>query len=544
MEQPLKQGFIRVPHQEVVASKLARAQPLQVLAQEALRKPFIYAEPEPFIACDEWEPQPEDRIFKHIKDAIILPVSAFYNITDDTELDYFRLDIKQRCYNSDEMREHCTHYLNYFEKFYDQEHELVSIYFRMKYLIDYETEAYNQTSFLQDIQKYILGPSIRYKVHEMNIDNYSLNLSYRNNKNPCLQYTNQHALMLMEISVFTNMVIPLLTHFLKKHQKDIPVKDFLLYVFNLIIAQYSDRTDFYSKLYETVVSNVSKNRDNHSPLWDRQAIRAISVPTHSDYTVTNIILQIIPKYTYNQNLVHYNFSSVNKNIKFRITDIGWEFSFVSLSSNKKDAETNSEFDKFETYQTKADEALYVQNKVNAMETMKYIENKWGPFDMDEIEYYRNKIGNSATGEVHINSFQLELIFNLFYSYFGDPQSIKAIDNVIDYIKLVIAGRRMLELNGLIVLPYIISSKVLRLVTRKNISKKEMTNIESSQNWNLILEKYKSEKVRSKILSIITTITASEFEIIDYNDTEGLDGHKIDVQSSFIDEEVLLYALMI
>lgn len=176
--------------------------------------------------------------------------------------------------------------------------------------------------------------------------------------------------------------------------------------------------------------------------------------------------------------------------------------------------------------------------------MKYIENKWGPFDPDEIAYYREKIGNTATGEMKINPFQQELVFNLFYSYFGDPQSIKAIDNIIDYIKLVIAARRMLELSGLIVLPYIISSKVVRLVTRKNINKKEMTNIEASPNWQFVLEKYKDEKIRKKILSYIAIMSASEFEIIDYNDTEGLDGHKIEVQNAFIIEEVLLYALLV
>lgn len=241
---------------------------------------------------------------------------------------------------------------------------------------------------------------------------------------------------------------------------------------------------------------------------------------------------------------HFNYKSVNQNIKFQITDIAYEFTFVSLSNNKRDDDNNSEFDKFETYQTKADEALYVQNRVNARETMKYIENKWGPFDPDEIAYYREKIGNTATGEMKINPFQQELVFNLFYSYFGDPQSIKAIDNIIDYIKLVIAARRMLELSGLIVLPYIISSKVVRLVTRKNINKKEMTNIEASPNWQFVLEKYKDEKIRKKILSYIAIISASEFEIIDYNDTEGLDGHKIEVQNAFIIEEVLLYALLV
>lgn len=235
---------------------------------------------------------------------------------------------------------------------------------------------------------------------------------------------------------------------------------------------------------------------------------------------------------------------MNQNIKFQVTGIAYEYSFVSLSNNKRDEDLNSEFDKFETYQTKADEALYVQNRINARATMQYIEEKWGPFDPEEIEYYRNKIGNSATGEVHMNAFQLELVFNLFYSYFGDPQSIRAIDNVIDYIKLVIAARRMLELSGLIVLPYIISSKVLRLVTRKNINKKEMINIESSPNWPFVLEKYKNEKIRKKILNLIAAISASEFEIIDYNDTEGLDGHKIDINTQFIIEEVLTYALLV
>lgn len=224
--------------------------------------------------------------------------------------------------------------------------------------------------------------------------------------------------------------------------------------------------------------------------------------------------------------------------------IAYEFSFVSLSNNKRDEDLNSEFDKFETYQTKADEALYVQNRINARETMHYIENKWGPFDQDEINYYRERIGNSATGEIRINSFQQELVFNLFYQYFGDPQSIIAIDNVEDYIKLVIAARRMLELSGLIVLPYIISSKVVRLVTRKNINKREMANIESSPNWQFVLDKYQNDKIRKKILSLIAIISASEFEIIDYNDMDGLDGKSIDIQTQYIIEEVLTYALLI
>lgn len=303
MEQVLPKGFIKLKQSEVPYYRAHNAATVVDTPPGELQTPFIKNVQRVVIPCDEWKEEPEDRIFKHIKGAIILPVSKFYGVTDDTGFDYFRLDIKQRCYNSEDMRNHCTHYLNYFEKFYDPEHELVSIYYRIKYMMDYETEAYGVIPFIQDIQKYILGPSLRYKVSKMNRDNYSLNLSYKNNKNPCLQYTNTHAMILMEVSLFMNMVIPLLTHFIHKHQKEIQIKDFLLYAFNIIIAQYSDIVDLYAKLYETAMTNINKSKDNHSLLWGKQSIRGKSPATHSDYTVNNIILQIIPKYTYNQNMI-------------------------------------------------------------------------------------------------------------------------------------------------------------------------------------------------------------------------------------------------
>ena len=115
MERVLKPAFIKATQKEI-SQLLGKSQAQQ---QRRLISPFIYQEPAPFIPCDEWVEEEEDKIFRHVKDAIILPVSDFYGITADTGLDYFRLDIKQRCYNSNDMRDHMCHYLNYFEKFYD-----------------------------------------------------------------------------------------------------------------------------------------------------------------------------------------------------------------------------------------------------------------------------------------------------------------------------------------------------------------------------------------------------------------------------------------
>ena len=170
-----------------------------------------------------------------------------------------------------------------------------------------------------------------------------------------------------------------------------------------------------------------------------------------------------------------------------------------------------------------------------------IEMKFGPFNIDEIAFYKKNLSDSSYRPV-INEFQKTLVFNLFYKYFGDPQSTKAI-NLDDYIKLIISSKKILEANSLVILPYIISSKIVRLASRRNINKKELIKLESSELWEKVKEKYKSEKIEKYIQNIIAQILTSEFQIIDYYDKD-LNGKTIDVIPELIIEEVLLYILLI
>ena len=89
---------------------------------------------------DMWVPGPEDKVFTHIRGAIIAPVHRLFGMPDDDQannmIDYFYVTAK-RCYNSDTkmkdgklsigFRDHCTNYMNYFEKFYDHEYQLLSL---------------------------------------------------------------------------------------------------------------------------------------------------------------------------------------------------------------------------------------------------------------------------------------------------------------------------------------------------------------------------------------------------------------------------------
>ena len=172
--------------------------------------------------------------------------------------------------------------------------------------------------------------------------------------------------------------------------------------------------------------------------------------------------------------------------------------------------------------------------------MEKIEQQWGPFDPEEIEFFKKELRNE-NGEI-INGFQKQLIFNLFFKYFGDTASINAI-NVLDYIKLMLVARKMLRNNMMVYLPYIVSAKVEKVVARKTLNKKELFKMQSSQYYELVRDKYKNDKILKQVLSTIATIITSTFHIIDFHDKE-LNGQIIKIESDIIIEEALLYILLI
>lgn len=513
---------------------------------------------------DAWIPKPEDKLFNHIKGAIIAPIHKYYGLKDDdpavSMLDYFFVSAK-RCYNSDSkmkdgipyigFRDHCTNYINYFEKFYDTDYQLLNMYSKIKYMIDCQTKSYNLNIFLHDLWKYFINPQCSYTsqilnfyIDKMNNEQYNLKLDYKNNKSPVLEYTEYHAKILMKISIMQNMMIPLITHFITKNrisQNDI--KTTLLKAFDLLfqITKLTYNIDLGSKLFETTFSNVTKSANNNSVLFDMQNIRGRNTTSHSIETVENIIMQIIPKYTYSKNIIHFNYDSIIKDIKYKITDVPYEYAFVALSSSNRDEDNNSECDKFEAHAAKLNEAILIQTQVNCEDTMKRIELKYGPFDEKEILFYKKEL--TKDNKPIVNNLQKTLVNYLFAKEFDDPQSIRIV-NIRQYIILIIAAKRVLQSYKLAQLPYIIGGKVNRVVARKNVNKKELQKITSSKYYPIIHEKYKNEKIeKDVILFLISQILSSEFQTIDYYHPED-NGLIINIIPDLISEEICRFIMLI
>lgn len=506
-------------------------QPFGFTSEEAKTKFFK-------IPVDNYIFTEREAILKTTKGAIIIPISEYYGL-DDKKINYFVMSSKsKKCYNSAEVRNHICRYINFFENFYDRDKEYISILYNMKLFIDREP-SYRDDALFYDVNRFILSPSIKAKVEKMVEDNYIIDLKYRNNQNQALQYDNTHGKILMCITVFMNMVIPLAMHYIYMRNVEL-VDDFLKELFDPIIYLYGDTANIFSKLYETTTSSVKNNSARNSVIWGKQDIRGKDIYTHSDDSLDNIILNIMPKYTFNQHMVNFNFTSIRKNITFQVTDIGYEYNFIPLSSSKRDADSNSEFDKFESYLIMQNEGKYLLNKVNSDQACKMIEQQFGPYDPNEVEYYREHL--KVNGETSIQYFQKQLVLYLFYKYFGDTLSPKGI-NEDSYIKLIITARHILENERLLIMPEIVSGKVNKYVARNTVNKTIMQYVESSAYYKDLLNKYRNPDIIKQILSIIGSALASDITMINYN-TQEYTGNKVPINWALLAEEVIIYALLI
>lgn len=498
-------------------------------------KPFVKVQEQEFIKVDEWVPESEDIIFKTTKDVIIAPVCQFYGV-DIEGFDYFRVS-RKRSYNQEKTRLHFVQYLNYFEKFYDQDKELLSIYCNIKYLIDYQ-QGYTKNAFFYDLEKYIIkSDSIRSKIFFMCTDNFEEMKRKGKRQDDNLQYTNKHSFIMLEMSMIMKLSIPLLTHFAYVN-KVMDISNYLLEIYSEILYLFD--VDMYSKFYETATSVVD-NTVSKNPLWKKQDIRGISPATHALGSIEQIILNLMPKYEFSGSGIYLNFKSIRDNVGHQVLGIDYEYDYIEHSSSKRDAENNSEFDRFESYLVKQDESLYIYNTVNCEETLNQLLLKYGDFSQEEIDFFAKRLLNNEN-EFVINSFQKYFIFNLFYKYFGDPISLNSI-NRIQWIKLILLTRKILCANGLIMLAYVLTSKIKRFVTRNSINKKELTELESSALFDRILDKYFSDKIKKEILYYIATIISSEFEIIDFYDSE-IDGTTLKPVEEVIKEEILIFISLI
>lgn len=536
--------------------------PQNITARTKIHQVSIMDIGEVWSPVDEWQAILDDSYVTHTKNAIMMPISKYFNLEPSLVLDSFMLTPK-RCYNSAEIRKHICLYINYFEKYYDKEHELLYHMYRIKYSIDFgvrhangTTTPYTVDDFKRDIYTYIMSLSLYTKAFTMISHNYKIDLTYNNKTNEGLQYNNTHGKYLMEISLFQNFLIPLIMHFIYKNNNgntsNININNLIFEIFNELFNKYTSPAvmaqrnlppaDIFSKIYETAITTMQTHAKSNSTLWNMSEIRGQAPVINANDAINIVIMQVMPKYTFEGNIITYNLASVRNNIRYNVSDIGYEYDFVTLSSSKRDGEDNtSQFDKFEAHLQKIDEALTLYNDYRANKVINYIIDYVGGISQDEINFYKREL--MSNGSPLMVKYQQNLINNLFYKFFDDTVSIQSI-NTDQYVCLIIAAKRLLRASGMILLPYILTAKVLKVSKRTNMSKKELLKIETSYMYNELLMKYMGNtKIIDAFISLVGTTLSSQFTIIDYEHRE-LNGKELNIDSSILIDEMLQFIVAV
>lgn len=498
---------------------------------------------------DDWIPNPEtgDVVITYNRDVILAPISFTLGMTESSyDLDAFCLKSKKRYL--DGIKPKLFKYINYFEKFYDPDRELMLVYANIKAQCDLILrEEYTEEMFRCDIKRYFLTinpnkPTLLSKIRQMNNEQFNVRLKPYGSTNDALCYDTIHVMAMMEMSTIMVILLPIVAHY-SYISKQTDFNSFLATVVQMILDLYIPQIDIHAKIQETVMTIVSSLAKNDKKLWDVSQIRGIDTITNTCATVSTILLSSFPKYTYNENPLNYNIAVIKNSISHQITDISFEYDFIVHDSSKRDGEDNSTpLDRFEMQREKSDMGLMIQNQVNCEYTMEHIYQKYRRPSTEEINFYIKELTKGNQQLQPKDGFQRRLILNLWNSEFGDTASIREIE-VRDYVALIILAKERLLAANLKIFPYIISGRISKLAAKSFINRKDSTHLEQMEEYQAVQKKYMSPKVMNGVIETIASLLSSEIFIVDSRDD--INNIRIPTeQSDLIIREYLQYILMI
>lgn len=475
---------------------------------------------EKFVRVDDWEPEDGDYFIRCDGKLIIIPFDEIFAKKDITGFNTFV--IKKESYVK--QLPEIALYINYFIKFYDTNKELLMSYLMLKHQIDNKKKPIKQKAFIKMMYSIIFTDTILEKINRMVEDNYYIDLKSKKDGikyAETLEFTNEHAKIMMKISIAMKIMVPVLFHYINR--SSVTKETTPLFIFyERLFYMFDDSVDIYMKLLVTVSAKIKKHLSNNSVLWNQREIMGMDPLIYQNVLLKeNIISETMVKYRFHKNIISFNSVVLDKQlVYFSITQ--YTHTMRELTSTK-DTEGLSGIDKLEMNSSKIDESLVILSNVNIKKTIKKLKNSFGvEFEDGEIEYYT---------EYHsINKFQVQLVYLFYAKYFGGYRDLTLLTRT-QYMKILVMIKKRLQYQGFMYLPQILTGNVEKLVKRTIQNQKFLDKIKNSSVYqSIIREKFSIlEELDKKtvIITLLSTLLNSTFTIIDFNHQDKL-GEKIEI----------------
>lgn len=463
--------------------------------------------------------------------------------------------------------------LNFFETMYDEEGELITSLFRIKYLIDVDNISYtmaNFAAFKDLVYKTIFTNSMKEKIIRMIEENYVDDIEAENMKNmqnpdmlsimqrkkKSLEFLNVHVKAMLQISFGIKILSFIINHFAVMRniniQKNIDIfYDFYIDMFNVFEFDFN----IYNKIYAYVENKVNSSYNFNKSIFEQQEIEGkdksiiINQLMSRNVIIDNFIKFQMPQ-TWNsvkeqpkERVLSFLASIINTHISIFIMQV-FRRNLIETSI-VPDADGNSKNDRYRASKMKINEEYITTCSMDMRQLtdklFKKYENEITP---EEIEYYRKNLKPNRLHQLMIEIY--------FFNYTASSQEFALLKNI-DWYKLLLIMRKDIMKRFNITKDSLLDASLCLIMTT-NIEEtpvgekmyvKDTKYFNDDPGYNMLIDKFYSTIVEINediIKKFLITFTNSKYRFVLYEEQDIL-GEEISINKRELMSELINFLIM-
>lgn len=456
--------------------------------------------------------------------------------------------------------------LNFFEAMYDQEGELITALFRIKYLIDVDNISYTMKNFdaFKDLcYKTIFTPSIKNKITRMIDENYVDDIEAENSRNmsnpdmlsimqrkkKSLEFLNVHVKAMLEISFGIKILSFIINHFAVMRSINIQKNKDLFFRFYIdMFNVFEHDFNIYNKIWAYIENKVNSSYNFNKSIFEQQEIEGkdksiiINQLMSVNIIIDNLIKFQLPqtwdpvKEQPRERVLSFLASIINTHISIFIMQV-FRRNLIETSI-VPDADGNSKNDRYRASKMKINEEYVITCSMDMNNLVNNLFKKYEKdITMDELEYYRRNMKPSRLHQLMIEIY--------FFNYTSSSAEFALLRNI-DWYKLLLIMRKDIMRRFNVTKDSLLDS-TLTLILTANIEEtpvgekmyvKDTKYLKDNEEYNILINKFYSTIVDMNediIKKFLITFVNSKYKFVLYEEPELLDQDIILNKRELIDQ---------
>lgn len=293
--------------------------------------------------------------------------------------------------------------------------------------------------------------------HAYDAESVDIDTDHGGKNNEELQFTNEHARIILRWSFACVASAPIITTFMD--ERDIQAKDsmnVIIGVFCALLRRFEPDgggTDILAKIRKLVESRVLQTRYSDKVMWNYLRNVATDPHIYIDRLFRKFVAEGIPKLEQGTNVIKFFHTFLKNQIKFTFT-AKFPMSYKPVRADVMDPDGVGAMEHLESELIHRDEAASVVGELVCAQALResYRELGWEPDDGDVSHWCR------LVREHGINAWQRGIVTKFFLPRIGRVEHIRT-RTLPDYVRMMLVARRWLRENDFAALHDYMSAKV-------------------------------------------------------------------------------------